>query len=308
MTITAHDTALRVLLLTAPLPSQGFVDAIRAQRPGLVFVEGRPDPDDATLAGIDAILGWRLQAGLAPRMPRLRWVSGIAAGVDKLLPADLPEAVTVTRIVDPQQAEGIAQYVMAVVLQHVRELPRYRRQQAAHDWSRTPVTVARPRALVLGTGAMGSAIIAGLRRAGLDAHGWNRRSGTSLQAALPAADVVVCALPLTPETADVLDARAFAAMKPGSFLVNVARGEHVVEADLITAVRSGHLAGAALDVQRREPMDADDPLWDVPGIVITPHIAAQPSVQAIADQFVAAADALARGAPLPNAIDRKRGY
>lgn len=299
---------LRVLLLTGQLPSKDFVDAIHARRPDIVFVEGRPEPDDATLAGIDAVLGWRLPPGMAPRMPKLRWVSGIAAGVDKLLPPDLPAPVVVTRVVDPQQGEGIAQYVMAVVLQHVRDLPRYQRQQRAHDWTRTPVTMVRPRALVLGTGAMGGAIVAGLARAGLDAAGWNRRSGTSLHEALAGADIVVCALPLTPETDSVLDARAFAAMRPGSFLVNVARGEHVVEADLVAAIRSGHLAGAALDVQRREPMPDDDPLWDVPGLVITPHIASQPSVQAIAEQFAAAADALARGAALPNAVDRARGY
>jgi phosphoglycerate dehydrogenase-like enzyme len=82
----------------------------------------------------------------------------------------------------------------------------------------------------------------------------------------------------------------------------------VVEADLIAAVRSGHLAGAALDVQQREPLPADDPLWDVPGITITPHIAAQPSNEEVAAQFVAGLRCLQRGAPLPNLIDRQRGY
>lgn len=299
---------LEVLLLTAPLPSAPFVAAIRERRPEIAFVEGRPEPPAEVLSRVEAVLGWRLPAGLAPRLPRLRWVSGIAAGVDKLLPPDLPPHVAVTRIVDPEQGLGIAQYVVAVVLQHVRELGRYREQQRARDWSRRPVTRVGATALVLGTGAMGSAIATGLAHAGLAVDGWNRRSGRTLHDALGSADVVVCALPLTAATDSLLDARAFAAMKPGAYLVNVARGEHVVEADLIAAVRSGHLAGAALDVQRREPMAADDPLWDVPGITVTPHIAAQPSTLAIAEQFVAAADALRAGTPLPNAIDRARGY
>ena len=97
-------------------------------------------------------------------------------------------------------------------------------------------------------------------------------------------------------------------MPTGSYLINIARGAHVVEPDLIEAVRAGHLAGAALDVQRREPMLATDPRWSVPGITITPHIAAQSSAQTIAAQFVAGLDCLRRGEPPPRLVDRARGY
>ena len=113
---------------------------------------------------------------------------------------------------------------------------------------------------------------------------------------------------MTDETEGILDEQAFASMPRGAYVINVARGAHVVEADLIAAVRSGHLSGAALDVQRREPLPADDPLWSVPGITITPHVAAQSSTDTIADQFVASVRALERGEPLPNEIDRSRGY
>ena len=119
---------------------------------------------------------------------------------------------------------------------------------------------------------------------------------------------MVCALPLTTQTEGLLNAQAFAAMPRGSYLINIARGGHVVEADLIDAVRSGHLAGAALDVQRREPMASDDPLWTVPGITITPHIAAQPSTTTIAAQFVEGLRCIAEGSPPPQTIDRARGY
>ena len=97
-------------------------------------------------------------------------------------------------------------------------------------------------------------------------------------------------------------------MPPGAYLINIARGRHVVEPDLIAAVRSGHLAGAALDVQRNEPMGTDDPLWDVPGITITPHIAAQSSPSTIARQFIEGLRRVERGAAPPNAVDRQRGY
>jgi phosphoglycerate dehydrogenase-like enzyme len=155
---------------------------------------------------------------------------------------------------------------------------------------------------------MGGEIAAWLERCGLLVRGWNRRAPDSFEAVLAASEIVVCALPLTSETEGILDARAFALMPRGAYVINVARGAHIVELDLIAAVRSGHLSGAALDVQRREPLPADDPLWSVAGITITPHIAAQPSTETIADQFVASVRALERGAALPNEIDRGRGY
>ena len=171
-----------------------------------------------------------------------------------------------------------------------------------------PTPLATHRVSVLGTGAIGATVVDWLGRVGLRARGWNRRATETLDAVLAQSDIVVCALPLTDATEDLLDAGAFAAMPHGSYLVNVARGALVVEADLIAAVRSRQLSGAALDVQRREPLPADDPLWSVPGITITPHIAAQSSTEVIAEQFVAALRTVQRGDAVPNAIDRARGY
>jgi glyoxylate/hydroxypyruvate reductase len=299
---------MKVLLLTQPMPAAPFVAAISALAPELELIEYHSGLADAELATIDIVLGWRLPTGLAARMPRLGWVCAIAAGVEKVLAPDLAPHVVVSRIVDPEQAAGIAQFVVTMVLRHARELERYAAQQQERAWLRRPLPMARHRVLVLGTGAMGGEIVDWLGRVGLQARGWNRRSPEPLAALLGANEVVVCALPLTEATEGILDARAFAAMPRGGYVVNVARGAHVVEADLIAAVRSGHLAGAALDVQRHEPMPADDPLWAVPGITITPHIAAQSSPEVIAAQFAAALRAQQRGERAPNAIDRARGY
>ena len=142
---------------------------------------------------------------------------------------------------------------------------------------------------------------------GCPVRGWHR-AGTSLVDALADAQVVVNTLPLTPQTLGLLDARAFAALPRGAYLVNMARGGHVVEADLMAAVRSGQLAGAALDVQQKEPLPAEDPLWAVPGISVTPHIAAQPDTATVAAQFVANLRRLRNGQPLLNQVDRSRGY
>ena len=238
----------------------------------------------------------------------LRWICSVAAGVEKLLPDDLAPHVVVSRTIDDEQADGIGQFVVTMALRHARSVEHYEMQQRQQLWRRVATPLATHRVAVLGTGAMGSAIVDWLNRVGLRATGWNRRSPATLHETLAESQIVVCALPLTESTENILDAAAFAAMPRGSYLVNVARGQHVVDADLIAAVRSGHLAGAALDVQRREPMPADDPLWSVPGITITPHIAAQSSPLVIARQFVASLRSLQGGQGVLNAIDRGRGY
>lgn len=298
-----------VILLLVPMRpmEDGLVAAVSALRPDLELLRWRSDLPEADLARVNVVLGWAFPPGLAGRLPALRWVCAMAAGVEKLLVPDLAPQVPLSRIVDPDQALGIAQYVAAVVLDHARGLARYRAQAPQRDWTRHPMAAARHRVGVLGCGEVGREVGRVLEALGFAVRGW-RRDGTALHDFLADRDVVVNTLPLTPATAGLLDAAAFAAMPRGSYLVNIARGGHVVEADLIAAVRSGQLAGAALDVQQREPLPADDPLWAEPGITVTPHIAAQSSLATVATQFVAGLQALAEGQPLPHPVDRARGY
>ena len=299
---------MKTLILTDPIPAGGFAEAIHAIAPEIETVEYRRDIGDAELADIEVVLGWRFPAGVAARLPKLKWVCSVAAGVEKLLVPELGAHVPLSRIVDTEQAEGIAQFVVLMALRHARGLPMYEAQQIERAWRRRPVAAVRSRVAVLGMGTMGGAVARLLGAVGFAVTGWSRSTGATLDAVLVRSDIVVCALPLTPETDGLLGARAFATMPEDSYLINIARGAHVVESDLIDAVRSGHLGGAALDVQRHEPMAADDPLWSVPGITITPHIAAQSSVETIATQFVAGLRCLQRGQAPPQQVDRERGY
>ena len=298
---------MKALLLTAPMPEGYFSAAIHAIARDVELVEYHPGLSSAELAGIEVAVAWRFPPGLAGRLTGLKWVCAVSAGVDKLLVPDLAPGVMVSRIVDAEQAEGIAQFVALMALRHARGLAGYEALQRARQWKRQPVAVARSRVAVLGMGAMGSVVADLMGRIGFEVHGWSRRSAP-LEALLSTSEIVVCALPLTPQTEGLLDARAFALMPRGGYLINIARGAHVVEPDLIRAVTSGHLAGAALDVQAHEPMAADDPLWGVPGITITPHIAAQSSPQTIARQFVAGLRCVQRGEVPPQVVDRQRGY
>ena len=299
---------MKTLLLTDPMPAGYFTAAIHAVDPGVDLLPYRADISDAELAEVEVVLGWRFPSGVAARLPKLKWVCAVAAGVDKLLVPELAHGVKVSRIIDAEQGRGIAQFVVMMALRHARQLTMYEQQQREHAWRRQPVGAVRSRVGVLGAGAMGAVVARLLETVGFEVRGWSRSVGGPLEALLATSDIVVCALPLTPQTRGLLDARALDCMPKGSYLINIARGEHVVEADLIAAVKNGHLAGAALDVQCHEPMAADDPLWSVPGITITPHIAAQSSPQTIAKQFVVGLHCVQRGEPPPQTVDRARGY
>ncbi len=299
---------MKILLITTPMPEAYFSAALRHMQPDIDVLDYRRDLSDAELAEVEVVLAWSLPPGLAGRLKKLKWVCSVAAGVEKLLVDDLAAEVPVSRIVDPEQAEGIAQFTVLMALRHARGLAAYAEQQQRREWIRQPVAVVRHRVAVLGMGAMGNTVARLMAQVGFQVEGWTRRSADTLDAVLERSEIVVLALPLTAETEGILDARAFARMPRGGYLINIARGAHVVEADLIAAVQSGHLAGAALDVQCREPMPADDPLWAVPGIVITPHIAAQSSPQTIAAQFLAGLACVKRGDLPPQLVDRVRGY
>ena len=186
---------MKVLLATQPMPAKVFIAAISARAPDLELLEYRSSLSDAELADVDVVLGWQMPPGLPARLPRVRWVCSVAAGVEKLLAPELAPHVRIARIVDREQAAGIAQFVVMMALRHARDLQRYEAQQRERDWSRQPVAMARHRVAVLGTDAMGGEIAAWLERCGLVVRGWNRRSPEGLHALLAASEIVVCALP-----------------------------------------------------------------------------------------------------------------
>jgi phosphoglycerate dehydrogenase-like enzyme len=299
---------MKTLLLTHPLPTREFAAAIRAIAPNIELLDNLPPSGHDDWSDVEAVLGWRFPARALERLPRLRWVCSIGAGVEKLLVGDLPESVQVSRIVDLEQDRAIAQYVAMMALRHARGLARYEAQQRTRAWDRHPVGVLQCRVGVLGMGAVGTAVAELLGQIGFQVQGFSRGGTRSLQEVMASSDIVVCALPLTDSTTGILDRDTMGHMPRGSYLINIARGAHVIEPDLIEAVQSGHLAGAALDVQQREPMPADDPLWSVEGISITPHIAGQSSPQAIAAQFVEGWQRVRRGESPLNLVDRARGY
>ncbi len=307
-----------VLILRQPNPTVELVREIVALDPTISCVEADADVDKGEPGKVDAIIAWRMREGLAERYPNLQMVFASAAGVEKVIPSDLPTHVRVTRTVDPWVNVAIAQYVAMMALRHCRRLPIYEEQAKQRAWQRSFIASEAQTVGVLGLGETGAAIATALVALGFRVQGWSTRrrpdlpfptyGQDELSTVLASSDILVNALPLTSATTRLLDARAFAQMPRGAYLINVARGAHVVEPDLVAAVNTGQLSGAALDVQDVEPLPADDPLWSTPGVTITPHIAGQASISVIAAQFVESYSAMRAGLPIPRTVDRTRGY
>jgi D-3-phosphoglycerate dehydrogenase/glyoxylate/hydroxypyruvate reductase A len=312
---------MAILLMTAPIPAQPLIDALREAAPDVpVWTADAPHNPQA----VEAILAWRLKPGALAPYPKLRVLCATGAGVDKLLAVpDLPAGLPVTRTVDAGQHHRIAQYVVACALSHLRDLPRYATQQAAAHWARHPVRpLAQSRIGVLGLGAVGGAIARAFLPLGYPVAGWARSPrkpadwpGVTVfagEAGLPAllaqTDVLVCALPLTPATQGLLNRATLAQLPAGAYVINIGRGEQLVEADLRALLDASHLAGAALDVFEREPPLPDNWVWQHPRVRATPHIAGEASADVVVAQLLDALRRARAGLPQPLAVDRSAGY
>lgn len=232
----------------------------------------------------------------------------------------LPAGLTVVRMVEPGLTACMCEYVSWAVLSLHREIPLYLRQQGLGQWKEHPVRPASTRRVgVMGMGMLGRAALAQLRLLGFDCAGWNRSrrnepgvrcySGEAeLDEFLARTDILVCLLPLTPETRGILGRRVFDALPEGACLVNAARGGHLVEADLLAALESQRLSAAVLDVCEPEPPAQGHPFWGHPRIWLTPHIASATQAGTAAEALL---DNLRRyevGLPLEGVVDRSRGY
>jgi glyoxylate/hydroxypyruvate reductase len=259
-------------------------------------------------------------------LPGLRLIQSLWAGVDRLV-ADpsLPPGVRVCRMVDPQMNVAMAETGQWAVLALHRGFFRYARQQAQACWQ--PLAQRRAdevRVLVMGWGEMGRTLGVRLQGMGYRVAAWRAGSSKSpdsgahrvtlhegpqaLGAALAEADVLINLLPLTPATRGLLNAECFAALPRGAAVVNLARGPHVVEADLLAALNAGHLSHAVLDVFATEPLPAEHPFWRHPAITVLPHAAAQTDPRSAAAVVAANVRALKAGEPLRHGVDVARGY
>ncbi|QXZ76621.1 glyoxylate/hydroxypyruvate reductase A (plasmid) [Rhizobium sp. AB2/73] len=305
------------MLLTSDFVTARY-EALRARAPELKIITeigSKSDPD------VTALFAFKLSAGVAPLLPNLRLAASVGAGADGILSApDLPLHVKVTRAVEPGLGFSMAQFVCMQILRHFRSLPTIEEQQAAGEWKRLQIPDAPQTTVgIMGLGSIGSVVANAVAALGFNVIGWarsNKRTtnipvfvgAEGMDAFLRQSNYLVCLLPATPQTCGLLDRISLSKLPRGSYLINVARGGILVEQDLLALVDEGHLSGAALDVFATEPLPPASAFWGHKKVLVTPHIAAQPSVSPVVDQFLDNLQRLVNAEPLINEVDRSLGY
>ena len=279
--------------------------------PEVTVVEVGATPTDAQLAGAQVVYIWDHRfadlGALLRRAPEVRWVHAASVGVNRLLCPEV-HAVTLTNSRGVFDVP-IAEWVLGAVLSHVKGLSESWALQRDRRWQyRTTGRLAGSRAAVVGTGSIGRAIAERLGRLDVDVTLVGR--GADIPAVAAEVELLVLAVPLTPETTALVGTEVLTALGPHGFLVNVGRGPTVVESDLVAALRSGVIAGAALDVFEVEPLPAGSPLWSMPNVLVSPHMSGD-YVGFETDMMAIFTDNLGRwlrGEPLRNVVDPALGY
>ncbi|MES2760525.1 MAG: glyoxylate/hydroxypyruvate reductase A [Pseudomonadota bacterium] len=309
---------MRILLYRADGQIEPWVREFADAMPGVEVVAWREDMLEAVC---DYAVLWAPPAALLGQLAHVKAIFLAGAGVDAVLKfGDALPAAPIIRLGDAGMGVQMAEYVAHAVLRYFRRFDEYEKQARRGIWAPLPAYDKQDFTVgVLGMGKLGSRVLETMGHFGFPLRGWSRTpkqvAGVvcyagmdSLGEFMAGTRVLVCMLPLTPETTTLLDRARLSQLPQGAYLINVARGAHVAEPDLLTLIRSGHLAGATLDVFRNEPLPAPHPFWDEPRISMTPHISALTVRHDSVRQIAGKINALENGEPVADAVDRSRGY
>jgi glyoxylate/hydroxypyruvate reductase A len=308
-------TAMRITVCCTDTKTAPWIAALRAALPGAAvddWAPGAPQADHAVV--------WAPPQQFLDEQPGLKGIFNIGAGVDALMKLRLPPRAVVVRLDDAGMSVQMAEFVCHALIRHFRELDAYDGDAREAKWGfRRPRLRSEFPVGVMGLGVLGTRVAQAVAGFEFPVLGWSRSAkdvpgvrcfsgGEGLRDFLDASRVLVNLLPLTPETENLLNRDTLGRLQPGGYLINVARGAHVVDDDLLALLDSGHLAGAALDVFRTEPLPPGHPFWRHPKITVTPHTSARTlrdeSVAQIARKIVA----FERGESIAGIVDRQRGY
>ena len=306
---------MKLLFCCAGTKPEPWIAGLRAALPAAdvaVWEPGAPAADYAVV--------WAPPQAFLDEQPGLRAVFNIGAGVDALLKLRLPPTARVVRLDDAGMSVQMAEYVCHAVIRHFREFDGYEADVRQGRWSyRKPRSRADFAVGVMGLGVLGSRVAQALRVFEFPVNGWSRSpkaldgvggfsGGEGFNDFLAASRVLVNLLPLTPDTQDILNRDTLSRLQPGGYVINVARGAHLVDEDLLALLDEGHLAGATLDVFRTEPLPAGHPFWTHPGMTVTPHTSARTLRDESIAQIAGKIRALEQGEPIAGIVDPVRGY
>ena len=262
---------------------------------------------------------WNHRPDLFEQLPNLELVASLGAGVDHILRDPLlPAHVPVSKVVSPHLTGPMANFCVGTVIYFHRQFDKYARDKQEKIWDQEFDPEIALQIGILGLGELGSEVARRLAFLGFEIHGLSRSAKKiegvityeekDIDTFLSKINFLICLLPATPETKGVLSASLFEKMNDGSYLVNVGRGHHQVDADVLHALDSGKLKGAFLDVFPKEPLPATSPYWNHPKVFITPHIAVVTKLEAAVPQIIENYQRIKQGLPLLNLIDKQKGY
>jgi len=306
---------MKIYFCCTDFKAEPWLAALRAALPQSeveVWTPGAPPGDYAVV--------WAPPQDFLDAQPQLKAVFNLGAGVDALTQLKLPPGVKLVRLDDAGMSVQMAEYVVHALIRHFREFDLYEHDVAQGKWS-----FRRPRLRqdfpvgIMGLGVLGQRVARAVQAFEFPVLGWSRNAkdvpgvrcyagAEQLSDFLAETRVLVCLLPLTTETEGILNRQTLAQLRPGGYLINVARGAHLVEEDLIPLLDSDHLAGAALDVFHQEPLPAGHPFWRHPKVTVTPHTAARTLRDESVAQIAAKITRLECGESIAGIVDPVRGY
>lgn len=275
-------------------------------------------PTEADLSNVEVLFVWKpLAKGIINKLPKLKWISSLGAGVDHLVnDTQIPNHIPITRIVDPFLARDMTNYVIMGLMMYQRSMLKHLDNQKTKVWDRIsykPLKVG-----VMGLGALGGHLASQLINLGFEVSGYSRTlkeiegvqcfEETRLDEFLSHSEVLVNLLPVTQKTINILNADLFEKLPNQSYLINVARGNHLVEQDLMEAIDSGKLSGALLDVFHQEPLPESNPLWNHSKVSITPHVASVTTPDSAIQLLLHNLNLLHQGSDLLHRVNIKNGY
>lgn len=307
---------MAILFIPGKFESPFWIKELKKIDPGLDI---RTLPDVGNPADIDFALVWYYPKGELLKYPNLKCISSMGAGVDNILSdPQLPSGVHIVRVVDPLLVRDMSQYIIWAVLNFTRNIDKYRDQQIKKIWQphqpNNELSIG-----IMGLGQLGHDATHKLIQLGFHINGWSRHKKeitgahcfcgeSEFKQFLEQTHILVNLLPLTPSTRGILNQKTFFMLPKGAYIINVGRGGHLVDDDLISAITQGHIAGACLDVFHQEPLPSDHPFWTQPNIIVTPHVASVTNAKSVAAQVVENYHRLLAGKPLLNEVNLQQGY
>lgn len=298
--------------------SQKWFDLLKTNLPKET-IEIYPNVSNYKL--VTFLVCWKPEEGLLDKFPNLKGIQSLGAGVDHILQHhSVPTSVQLSKVVDRNLTHDMWEHSMSIILSDMKNIQIHSKNQILKNWK--PKRYKRIKDVsigILGLGTIGSYVASRFADTGFKVRGWSRSkkdipnvvaySGNDgLKQLLGSSDYVVNIMPLTSETKGIIDSMFLSAMKNGSYLINIGRGAHVVDEDLLSSIDSGHLRGAALDVFHIEPLPEESLFWNHPSILITPHIASLTHVDSVYPQVVENYKKIKLGLPLANLVDLAKGY